>query len=223
LIERRWIDVGSGVVTGSFREVELMTHWNVFTIGSLVLSGFCLESQAYDIQYSWVGTIVPTSTADPWFIGAQGQPFSLDGRVSGGAPDIHNVDVQFAAFNLAHAHLVVGGQSASYQGGGAIDFSDNSAGTFDIIVLGGQFQRLGETVEVESAVALHPAAFEFTQTVESPPFFASTANVDRAACCGGTYILIVEAGSAVTVVPEPAPLIHYGVVLILAMRRRRYR
>lgn len=202
-----------------------MNRGIVLTIAFLVVSAlFCLESHAYPIQYSWAGTIVPTGAADPWLIGAQGQPFALDGTVSSGASDLLYVDVQFAAFNIESAHLLVGGQSVPYIGDGVIDFTDNSAGSSDLVTLGGKFQRFGETVEVESLVVLHPATFEFIQSIEPPPLFASTANVDRAACCGGTYTLIVEPGSAVTVIPEPASIVNgvVAVLLVMAAQRRSF-
>src|SRR3954452_18024785 len=90
--------------------------------------------------------------------------------------------------------MSISGQNVAYIGNGVIDFTDNSNGVFDLVLISGKFQRFGQTVEIESTVDLNPATFAFTQLSEAPPNFASTANADRITCCGSTYTLIVEGG-----------------------------
>jgi len=195
------------------------TNW---ALASLVLSmAIGSETRAYEIQYSWSGTIVPTGANDPWSIGVQGQPFSLSSIVSSSAPDLSSSDVQFATFNVDSAQLAINGQDVPYVGNGVIDFTDNSSATFDLLRVGGNFQRSGQTLEIESLVDLSPATFAFTQNSEPPPLFSSTTNVESASCCGGAYTLIVDAGSAVKVVPEPANIVSclFGLTL-MALRRR---
>jgi hypothetical protein len=197
----------------------------VLATGILVSSIISVRSQAYQIQYSWAGTIVPTGVSDPWLIGTQGQPFALDGVVSSDAPDLLIVETQFAAFGVTIARLVIGNQNAPYISDGVIDFTDNSNGLFDILLLGGKFQRLGETLEIESAVSLPTTTYEFSQPSESPPLFASTENVTHTACCGGTYTLLVEAGSVVMIVPEPSAALLCGtwIIIHLASQRKRFK
>src|SRR4051794_14473260 len=99
-------------------------------IAFLLTLAFCSPSHAYPIEYSWEGTIVPNGPTDPWLVGIQGQPFTLHGVVSSTAPDLLDIDVQFAAFTIDNAQLVVAGQNVPYVRDGTIDFTNNSAGTF---------------------------------------------------------------------------------------------
>ena len=197
---------------------------SIFVIAcGLFPATFCLKSNA-DIQYSWGGTIVPTGTNDPWLIGQQGQPFSLSGAVPSDVTDDLFDSIQFAAFNLTHADLVVDGEPVPYVGNGYVDFTDNSGGTFDVVVIGGEFQWFGTKIGIGSAVALNPSTFSFTQASESLPVFPSTMNVDHVTCCGGTYTFIVEAGSVVTIVPEPggAMLCLIATILLVGSRRNNW-
>jgi hypothetical protein len=198
-----------------------MSYQSILVIVCGLLSAtFCLESHA-DNQYSWSGTIVPNGSSDPWLIGQQGQSFSLSGVVPSGATDVLDDSVQFSAFDLTNAGLVVGGQPVTYVGNGYIDFTDNSAGTFDVVLMGGEFQWFGTNVGIASAVALNQSTFSFTQASESLPVFPSTTNVDRITCCGGTYTFIVEAGSTVTVVPESTGTMLCLIATILVATTRR--
>jgi hypothetical protein len=173
-------------------------------------------SNASEIQYAWAGTIISTGANDPWLIGPQGQPFSIAASVSSSSADLSSSDVQFATFNLDSAEMTVSGQKVGYIGNGIIDFTDNSNGMIDLVLIAGDFQRFGQTIEIESAVDLDPAAFAFTQISEPSPDFASTTNIDRITCCGGTYTLLVDTGTVVAVVPEPRSVTACALLLILS-------
>ncbi|MEX2310144.1 MAG: hypothetical protein WD738_21405 [Pirellulales bacterium] len=159
---------------------------------------------ANTIRYSWSGQLVPSGEDDPWQIGEQGQPFALDLAVSSTASDLLDANVEFAAFDVDEARFVLGGDELLFSGNGNVDFTDNHAGLFDLLVFHGDFERLGQIIDIGSLTVLPMASFQFSQTIESPPLFPSTINLDRSACCGGLYTSIIAAGSAVRVVGEPA-------------------
>jgi hypothetical protein len=175
------------------------------------------------IRYAWSGVIVSDGADDPWSIGQHGKSFSLSATVSSDAADVLSDSVQFSAFNLNDADLVIEGQQVSYVGNGTIDFTDNSGGILDVVLVAGEFQSHGTKVEIESAVALDPATFMFTHENELLPVLTSTTNMDRISCCRPPYVLVVQAGSAVIVVPEPTNglMCFLGWILIGSTRRTR--
>jgi hypothetical protein len=187
----------------------------------IMASIVCGRSHATPIQYSWAGTIVPESVSDPWSIGQQGQPFSLSGVVTDSAGDLLDDSQQFAAFDLTHATLVVSGQTVPYVGSGTIDFTDNSGGLTDLVVMSGEFEWFDTRIDIGSGVALGLSTFSFSQMNESLPVFPTTTNLDRATCCGGPYTLIVETGSVVSVVPEPTTAMLYLIAAILLVNNRK--
>lgn len=183
------------------------SHLAVFGIGALFVLQFQNTSaQASQIRYLWSGHLVPNGSDDPWQIGQQGQSFALDIAVSRNAPDLFDLNVESAAFEVNDARFLLDGQEIPFAGGGVIDFTDDWSGLLDLLVFHGYFERLGQTIEIGSLAVFPTTSFQFSQSIELPPFFSSTINVDRATCCGGPYTSIVVAGTSVSVVPEPTSI-----------------
>lgn len=194
--------------------------WGI--VGVAVLHYLAAQAVAGHIRYSWSGQLVPNSS-DPWQLGDGGKPFTLDVVIPLDAVDRHHVNVEFAAFDGDSARLTLDGQEVSYVGGANLDFTDNWGGLLDIVSFGGNFQRLGETIEFGSSVFLPLPTFEFFRTLEPPPFFESTSEGIGGVCCGGAYAAVVSAGTLVSVVPEPSSvsiLVASGILAVLTHRLR---
>lgn len=198
-------------------EVGLMNReqfYILILITVVLLSMRSVCAVASVVHYSWSGNLVPSGSDDPWQLGPQGQPFVLEVAISLDAPDLLDLNVEFAAFELDDASLLLDNQQLTFVGNGNIDFTDDWSGLLDLVVFHGDFERLGQIIEIGSAVSLPTSTYAFTQMIESPPHFASTENVDRTTCCGGTYTSIVALGSPVSAVPEPSTAFLLGVSII---------
>jgi hypothetical protein len=190
-------------------EVELMKPQRLPATVVTVLALFAFQfqdgfAQASQVRYSWSGTMLLSGSDDPWLLGELGKSFELEIAVSRDAADLSDLDVEFAAFATDDVRFLLGGQEVALVGNGLIDFTDDWSGLVDLLVFHGEFERLGHTIEIGSLAALPKESFQFSNDIEPPPFFPSTANVDRATCCGGTYASVVAADTAVIVVPEPS-------------------
>jgi hypothetical protein len=183
----------------------------------------CIPAYPSQVRYSWSGRLVPAGDDDPWLIHQQGEAFDLSVTVSSGALDLSQFDVEFAAFEVDNAQLFVQGQEIAYLGNGVLDFTDNSAVGYDLIVFAGDFQQFEQVIEIDSAVILLPDTFQFLQQIHQPPYFSSTANTLRITCCGGPYASIVAEGATVTVVPEPPSLALLPVTALLFVFANRPR
>jgi len=181
------------------------------------------SAQADQIRYSWSGQLVPDGSGDPWQLGEQGKPFLLDVVASLDAIDLLDVNVEFAAFQALSARLALDGNEIAYVSGANLDFTDNWSGLRDLLVFHGEFERLGHTIEIGSLVALPLSIFQFSQTVESPPFFGSTSASDGGTCCGGIYTAIVAPGTLVSVVPEPASVLIFVAIVSICVLGHRTR
>jgi hypothetical protein len=185
----------------------MMNHTSRLLIGFAVLTFLVTAHSANgELTYSWSGTLFLNGASDPWNLGSQGSSFSLSVSVSDLAVDMLPGNTDFAAFAIDDARLIVGAQTIPYVANGVLDFTDNEAGTTDIVTFNGDFDKLGNLVEIGSNAALPLSTFQFQNSSEKPPYFAS-ANVDQTSgCCGGIYGSVVPAGALVTVVPEPTTL-----------------
>lgn len=123
------------------------------------------------------------------------------------AADINPTQIPFAQFNAVSSSLWLDGNQLLYVGGAAIDFSD-SAGGFDTISMGGSFSQGTESLSLGSVVGLPSVTFSFFNTSESPPFFGFTLTTSPSINASSPYAAFVEAGTAVTAVPEPSSVIN---------------
>jgi hypothetical protein len=94
-----------------------------FIFGLFATSAMCLHFQtasasAGQIRYSWSGRIVPSESEDPWQIGEQGREFALEFAVSSNARDDFDINVEFAAFDVAEARLLLDGEEIEFTGPG---------------------------------------------------------------------------------------------------------
>ncbi|MFO0791126.1 MAG: hypothetical protein U0805_16825 [Pirellulales bacterium] len=177
------------------------------------------------IEYGWRGLLLPSGPSDPWNVGAAGTDFELRIVVRNDAVDILDHNVEFAGFGVESAELRLDGDLVPFVGDGLIDCTDNEAGRIDVFSFTGDFQQLGQTLEIGSAVTLPVSAFELRQLVEAPPSFATQPNLMRASCCGGTYGTVVPSGNIVSVsVPEPnlvsSVAVYIGVMIAFVARRQ---
>ena len=179
----------------------------IFTVG-IFLAIQVASGASQTVRYSWPGRLVASGTDDPWQIGDHGQDFELHVVVSRGAPDIFDLNVEFAGHEIRDARLVLHGVDIPFVGDGTIDFTDNGIGGFDLVAFHGEFSRFGHIVEIGSLAVLPMTTFSFSRLIEPPPLFVSSAiaSIDQAACCGGQYSSLVEAGAQVIAVPEPGSL-----------------
>jgi hypothetical protein len=199
----------------------------VLAAGALfVLQLHLVPAYASVIQYSWSGRLVPSGSDDPWQTGEEGQHFEIEIAVPRTATDLFDLNVEIAVNPVDSARLFLNGQEVTFAGSENIEFTDDASGRFDLVVFYGNFERLGQTIEIGSLVVLPENSFQLSHLIEPPPFFPSTANLDRAACCGGPYTSIVAAGIPVNVVPEPVSTFVgavLGFVVIVTRRRNRAR
>lgn len=194
--------------------------WTIVAVACV--HGLMAPALGGQIKYSWSGQLVPNSS-DPWQLGDGGKPFTLDVVIPLDAADRQHVNVEFAAFDGDSARLTLDGQEVMYVGGANLDFTDNWGGLFDIVSFGGNFQRLGETIEIGSSVFLPLPTFQFFRTLEPPPFFQSTSEGIGGVCCGGAYAAVVLAGAFVSVVPEGNSMTNLalgGVIVAFSFQTR---
>lgn len=174
-------------------------------------------SAGAEIRYSWSGTIVPTGANDPWLIGANGLPFTLEAKVRRNAPDLADVDLEVGLFAVDQARLVVAGQEIPYVGEGFLDFTDDSFADFDLLTFQGLFERNGVRSVVSSVVTLPVNAVQFVVPSETAPVFGNVANVLRSSTGSIFYGTYVESGTPVLGVPEPRAicisLLAFGILL----------
>jgi hypothetical protein len=146
----------------------------------------------------------------------------LDVEVSENASDLLDLNVEFAAFSVDSVHFTIDGNVVTYVGDGILDFTDNHAGLFDIVVFTGKFQSLGDFIEIGSSIAVPPDTFQLSQAVAAPPHFDHTTNSTKSSGGGqGPYTCIVPAGTDVLVSPEPATLGQFAIALMLHAIQRR--
>lgn len=204
----------------------MMNRLDVVVLWSIALFGHQfgdVSAFATEIHYSWSGILVPSNTDYPWQLGLGGQPFLLNVTVPFDALDLADLDVEFAAFDVTQARLLLSGQEVPFIGNGTIDFRDNGTGMLDLRGFHGDFRQLGETIAIGSLVTLPMNTIQFSHTIEPPPFFSSTENILRAACCGGPYTSIVAPGSPISVIAEPISIAICGAnaFVLMALRRPR--
>jgi hypothetical protein len=183
-----------------------------------------LPAHSSVIQYSWSGRLVPSDaeSEDPWQIGPQGQPFELSIAVSREASDLLELNVEFAAFEVSAARLLLNGQEVPFVDPGILDFTDYHAGLFDLLLFNGVFERFGHAVEIGSNLALPFNTFQFDEFIEAPPLFGSTVSAAQSAYGPqGPYTGIADAGVAVLVVPEPGSIALLSTLGLLPLIARR--
>ena len=180
------------------------------------------SSLAAGLSYSWSGNLELAGADDPWSIDDT-TPFSLDVFLASDAGDSLDQDVALASFEVTGASLTVGTDAAQLASEGTLEFEDSVTGGLDIVTFSGNFELLGEAVDLVSAVALPDDTYEFTGAVELPPYFSTTIVELRTGTGIGPYNSAVESGTPVTVVPEPGSIglatLAFACVAIVHCRR----
>jgi hypothetical protein len=166
----------------------------------------CPLAVAQYIRYEWSGSLIAGDKSDPWNIGLAGATFDLQLNVSDTAADLHDLNVEFAAYEASSAGLTIDGDELTFVGPAAIDFTDNHAGLYDLVYFAGVFERSGQPVEFGTAITLPLGSYDLPSTVVPPPAFGIAVSPAGTSCCGGVYTAIVPSGalfSATAVIPEP--------------------
>jgi hypothetical protein len=144
---------------------------SIFT-GILSL-GLPVQTSFGEFHYSWSGTLVANGSNDPWNIGEDGASFTLNVQVPREAPDLFDMEAEFAAYRASNATFLLEGEEVPLVGPArTIEFLDNLGGNSDLIIFTGTFIRMGEAVEVGSGVTLPLATLGFRRLMETPPQWA---------------------------------------------------
>jgi hypothetical protein len=176
----------------------------VLAVSSLfLLHARLVDAQLEGIPYSWSGRLVVNGDDDPWQLGARGMEFDVEVSIPANALDDFDQSVALAGFEAHHVRFRLEGQEIAYLPSGTLSFTDDFANSIDIMTFHGDFERLGAMIEIGSAVAMPCDTLRFMRDSELPPLFGSTINVDRAACCGGTYSAVVDRDASV-IIPHAA-------------------
>ena len=195
--------------------------WVVVLLALYVCLG--APARAGQFQYAWSGKLLHDGV-DPWQIGPEGANFELSFTVAEDAHDLFDTNIEYAAFWVVSAQLKLDSEVIPYVGNGYVEFDDYPDGIFDLVMFGGEFAKLGQTMEIGTVAALPTSTFTLTELVETPLVFAPTATATQGGCCGGTYTGIVPAGIIVTAVPEPAAAaMLLEIIFVLAASGRRFR
>ncbi len=198
-------------------------RWLLVVLSMVVFASEAIPARAATIQYSWYGLLVPNVSDgdDPWQLSTLGNNFELGLTVSTTAKDLFDQNVEYSAFEVDDAQLILGGEQIRFIGPGFIDLTDDWSGYFDIFTFAGYFERLGILIEIGTAVVLPLDIIQLSEMIEKPSVFRSTKNVAISVMgVPGPYTGIVGKGTPVIVtVPEPLGatlLIGCCIVLIVA-------
>lgn len=180
--------------------------------------------RAGTLEYSWSGTITPTSEGDPWNIGPAGLGFYVRGFADTAARDDYDTLAEYADFYPVSGSLTIGGEAAEFVDNGYLEFQDNLGGDIvDLITFGGRFQRGGVTQEFSTLVSLPTTTFSLSTLASPPPTFSTVLSSGQAIFISYVYWTTVSDQTLVAFanVSEPSSLPHYGIAgLILGIRRR---
>lgn len=176
------------------------------------------------VVYSWSGTLIPHGIEDPWLIGSAGKPFDIQISVSTDAPDGIDQSIEYAGFFADHVDFRLADVAVPVSGDLYIDFADNQANLVDLTSFAGNFELLGQSLDIGTVIELPIDTFSFSQELERPPTFSQTATLDRGAFGTQYYTGIVTKGAPVQAVPEGDSLLAIGFVataLYFATRKQR--
>jgi hypothetical protein len=160
-----------------------------------------LAADAGLIRYSWTGNL---------YTGSSFSPFRLTVGVASNASDLNVHDVATAKYPVHNAHIILAGLGIPYAGNGFIDLIDNSIINNDILTFSGDFFLTDATAtQIASSITLPLNTFHFSEYVEPPPFFRSTATIGpyQILCCGQLPTTVVPVGTPVRVVIEPNSIV----------------